>query len=396
MVTPGHLQTATKCLRQPGSQIGGAQMGGIVTDEIAIVIPAAARLSSCKAVVRVSGYAKRILVIGETVFLGLQLVERLSLAGRRVRILTPKTAAHDPLANGTGIEVVHGDYCDPAAVDRALDGVGTVYHLPKGTARNWQTALENEVEPTRRLAAAALRRGVHRFIYVGSIDGYASADARDTISQSTLLDPLIARRNLYARSKAACESVLLAMTREYGLPQVIIRAGIVIGAGSSPVHHGVGCFSRWDRLTYWGDGTNPLPFVLVEDVVDALVRALTVADIEGCSFLITDAPLLSARAYVAAMQARANIPVQAAPRAIWRYWIEDLVRELAKGVIRHPNRRRPSLHDWRCRAHRTAYDARGSAEALGWRPAGTRAALIERGIYPSVDAALAARTAPSS
>lgn len=366
-----------------------------MTDAIRTLIraPAAAAAASCDAASDGRVAADNILVTGGTGFLGRQLVDRLSLDGRSVRILTRAGVATDAVPDREGITAVRDDYRDPAAVERAMDGADVVYHLAKGTARNRRETLENEVEPTRRLAAAAVRQGVRRFVYVGSIDGYASARAGDTISQATPLDPRIDRRNLYARTTAACERVLLAMARDQGLPLVILRPGIVIGAGSSPIHYGVGCFADWDRLTYWGAGTHPLPFVLVEDVVEALVRALTVADIEGQSFLITDAPLLSARDYVAAMQMRANRAVQAAPRAIWRYWIADLVRELVKAAIRHPNRRRPSLHDWQCRAHRATYDSRGSVEALGWHPAGTRAALIERGIYPSVDAAVAARTA---
>lgn len=384
----GHLQTATTRPRQLGFV-----EGGILTDEIQTLIRAAAPPASFDAALDQRIDADSILVVGGTGFVGRQLVERLSLAQRRVRVLTRMAVSQDAAPSGEGIEVVQGDYRNPAAVEQAMEGVAAVYHLAKGTARNWQEALETDIEPTRQLAAAAVRQGVRRFVYVGSIDGYASARAGDTITHATPLDPRIDRRNLYARTKVACERVLLAMARDHGLPLVILRPGIVIGAGSSPIHYGVGCFADWDRLTYWGAGKNPLPFVLVEDVVDALVRALTVADIEGRSFLITDAPLLSARDYVAAMQTRTKGAVQAAPRAIWRYWIEDLVRELVKAAIRHPNRRRPSLHDWQCRAHRATYGAQGSVEALGWRPAGTRAALIERGIYPSVDAAVAARTA---
>ncbi|MDF0542215.1 NAD(P)-dependent oxidoreductase [Sphingobium sp. H39-3-25] len=331
---------------------------------------------------------RSVLVVGGTGFVGQHLVGKLAGRGRVARVLTRNPQAAQTALHRAGIELVEGNYRDPVALDAALDGVDAVCHLAKGEGRNWQEYLDNDVEPTRQVAEAALRRGVRRFIYVGSIDSYASASAADRIDGSTALDPRIERRNHYARSKATCEQMLLEMARDRGLPLVILRLGIVIGAGSSPIHYGVGRFSAWNRLTFWGDGTHKLPFVLVEDAADALVRALEAPGIEQCSFLITDAPLLSARDYVAAMQARSGGRVHAAPRAIWRYWLADLAREMVKTAIRHPNRHLSSLHDWECRSHRATYDSAQSAAALGWRPAGTRQALIERGIYPAVEAML--------
>ncbi|TCM20500.1 nucleoside-diphosphate-sugar epimerase [Novosphingobium sp. PhB165] len=335
-----------------------------------------------------SAEARRVLVVGGTGFVGQHLVARLAESGRAARVLTRNALAAPPALRGERVELVEGNYRDPAALHAALEGVDAVCHLAKGEGRNWQEYLDNDVEPTRQVAEAALRQGVRRFIYVGSIDSYASACPDDRIDGSTTLDPRIERRNHYARSKAACEDMLRTMAREQGLPLVILRLGIVIGAGSSPVHYGVGRFTEWNRLTYWGDGRHKLPFVLVEDAADALVRALDVPAIEERSFLIADAPLLSARDYVAAMQARSGGRVHAAPRAIWRYWLTDLARGLVKTAIRHPNRHLSSLHDWRCRSHRATYDAAQSIAALGWRPAGTREALIERGIYPAVEAML--------
>lgn len=333
-----------------------------------------------------TGEARRVLVVGGTGFVGRHLVARLAEDGRASRVLTRDPQTAPPTLHREHVELVKGSYRDPATLDAALDGVDAVCHLAKGEGRNWQEYLDNDVEPTRQVAEAALRRGVRRFIYVGSIDSYASGSAADRIDGSTALDPRIDRRNHYARSKATCERMLLGMASERGLPLVILRLGIVIGAGSSPIHYGVGRFSAWNRLTYWGDGRHKLPFVLVEDAADALVRALDVPAIETRSFLITDAPLLSARDYVAAMQARSGGNVRAAPRAIWRYWLADFARGIVKTAIRHPNRHLSSLHDWQCRSHRAVFDPAESVAALGWHPAGTHQALIERGINPSVEA----------
>jgi hypothetical protein len=60
-----------------------------------------------------------------------------------------------------------------------------------------------------------------------------------------------------------------------------------------------------------------------------------------------------------------------------------MVKELAKNAVRHPNRRWPSLHDWRCNAQSARYDSRQTQEVLGWRPAADRATLV-RGISDAV------------
>ena len=62
----------------------------------------------------------------------------------------------------------------------------------------------------------------------------------------------------------------------------------------------------------------------------------------------------------------------------------DAAKELVKHAIHHPNRKRPSYHDWACRRHIARYDSAATRTALGWKPAGTREAIIEKGIVAAV------------
>ena len=64
--------------------------------------------------------------------------------------------------------------------------------------------------------------------------------------------------------------------------------------------------------------------------------------------------------------------------------IADLVKELAKNAVRHPNRRRSSLHDWQCDSQNARFDARMSEQALGWRPVADRDTMVARGITDAV------------
>lgn len=326
----------------------------------------------------------RALVVGGTGFIGKRLVRALRRAGWQVRVLSRSRASAEVELEDDSVEVVEGGHGDARILDAALDGVDVVFHLAKALGKRWDDYVRNDIEPTRQLAEAAMRHGVKRFVYTGTIDSYHSADPSAVIDGSTGVDRHIESRNLYARSKAACEALLTGLHRDRGLPLVIFRPGIVIGEGSPPAHWGVGMFYSDTRVDYWGDGANEIPLVLVDDVADALVRGASVPGIEGQSFLLTSPPLMSARDYVAEVTRLSGSRVDARPRPIWRYYASDVVKESLKHLIRHPNRRRPSLRDWACRAHRSRYDSRRTSEVLGWAPASTREAIVERGILPSV------------
>jgi hypothetical protein len=64
--------------------------------------------------------------------------------------------------------------------------------------------------------------------------------------------------------------------------------------------------------------------------------------------------------------------------------MEDVAKELVKNLIRHPNRKVPSLHDWACRTHRARYDASETVQTLGWKPTADKQAMIQEGIRSAV------------
>jgi nucleoside-diphosphate-sugar epimerase/predicted dehydrogenase len=325
-----------------------------------------------------------VLVVGGTGFIGRRLVRMLVERGLGVRVLTRNSTAAAIELNGLPIELFAGSHGDSVCAKQALEGISTVYHLAKCEGKRWQDYLEGDIAPTRVLAEAALGAGVERFIYTGTISSYASGNRSDTIDNLTPTDPAIARRNHYARSKAACEALLQTMQRDRGLRLVILRPGIVIGPGTTPAHLGAGRFMSETRVDYWGDGMTPLPLVLVDDVADALVRAMDAPGIEGQTLLVTGPPLMTARDYVSAVAVYMGARIDARPRSAWRNWMDDMIKEIAKNAVRHPNRRWPSLHDWKCNSHSARYDCRMTEQALGWQPVADRQTLEARGIADAV------------
>lgn len=325
-----------------------------------------------------------VLVIGGTGFIGKYLVQALVARGYGVRVVTRDMGSGRIALEGLPVELVQGDLSDPAFVDEALDGISVVYHLAKAAGSKWEDYYTQDVLVTRNIAERALAKGIRRFIYTGTIDSYYSADANEIITSDSPLDSKISSRNLYARSKANCEAILIDLYRKRGFPVVIFRPGIVIGKGCPPAHWGVGMFQSATRLSYWGNGENKLPLVLVEDVVNALVLGLDKEGIEGQSFLLTDEPLLSAREYVEVVSKASGTTLRAAPTPIWKYFLTDALKETAKHMIKHPNRKIPSYRDWDSRSHRARYDASKTKSMLGWKPAGTRDDLVNKGIIAAV------------
>jgi nucleoside-diphosphate-sugar epimerase len=139
----------------------------------------------------------------------------------------------------------------------------------------------------------------------------------------------------------------------------------------------------------WGDGRNPLPFVLVEDVASALLAAMNAEGLEGESFNLASDPCMSALDYVAALEDVAGIKLQVFPTPIWRFYLCDILKWVVKILVKHPERRLPSYWDWETRTARATFDCTKAKRLLGWQPTQKRLEIIARGIRQPVEELLA-------
>jgi len=321
-----------------------------------------------------------ILIFGGTGFIGRRLVRALSTKGFGLRVTTRNIKSAQLALAEMPVEIFQGDPADPEFTSAALEGIEYVYYLSRADAATWDDYYRDDVLVTKQAAEASLAAGVRRFIYTGTIASCYTGKSGDVITSDTPVDPKIRFRNLYARSKAECERALMRLHCDHGLPLVIVRPGIVIGQGVSYTHWGVGMFSSATRVRFWGDGLNTLPFVLVDDVASALLLALDAKDIEGQVFLLTGEPLLSAKDYVDVVSRVCGTRLRAKATPIWQFFLSDLVKEVVKHLIKHPNRRMPSYRDLQARSNRARFDNTKAKLLLNWLPAATREELVEHGI----------------
>jgi predicted dehydrogenase/nucleoside-diphosphate-sugar epimerase len=333
-----------------------------------------------------------ILVLGGTGFIGRALVNHLLKMGHVVRAAARGTSPTLAAIDSDRLEIIRADMRSPADLDAMLEGIDYVFHLATSDAKTWDQFIEREVEPARALAQACIDRCVKRLIYTGTIDSFYAGRRAGTITEATSLDPKIKRRNLYARAKAAVEKLLLEMHREDGLPVVIVRLGIVIGAGGNPFHWGVGKWSSEGVVETWGDGTNKLPLVLVDDVADGLARAMEVPGIEGRSYNLVDVPLLSARDYVGWLEQLGDYKIEMSPRPVWRFYLEDFLKWPVKAIVGHPDAQRvPSYWDWESRTQKAVFDSSRTRDELDWTPISDADRMVTEGIGGSLAGWLAAR-----
>lgn len=320
------------------------------------------------------------LVIGGTGFIGRALTRRLAENGTHVRVLSRgKTGPFDDIADK--VETVAVSLRDADALEAAMQGINHVYHLAKSEDKTWAAALENDVAVTERIADAALKAGVKRLIYTGTIASYDLSDPQVTITETSGFGDDLENRNIYARSKAECEARLLAMHCDKGLPVTIARPGIVVGAGGPLQHWGIGRWHGAGAVKIWGDGQNLLPFVLIDDVVEGLILMANSDAALGESFNLIGEPMLSARGYFDAIHRSLGAKIKVSSGQLGLLYGADAVKFFLKTkVLRRRGLSQPSLRDWKSRAHFSPFDNRKPKEVLGWSPEAQKAGFIKAAI----------------
>lgn len=362
----------------PDPRFSGAS-GAVVMGAIAAALAHVPQAPAAPALAPLTARPE-VMVIGGTGYIGRALTRALVARGHAVRVLS--RGRHGPFADiADHVETVPVALSDADGLTQAMRGMRAVYNLARSLEKTWEAALANDVGATLRVAQAARDAGVGRLIYTGTIASYDMSDPNGTITEGTPFGPMAAR-NLYARSKAEGEAQLIAFAREAGLPLVIARPGIVVGSDGPLQHWGIGRWHGAGAVRLWGNGRNILPFVLIDDVADALVAMLD-AEVAGQSFNLVGEPLLTGRDYFDAIRIATGARIDARPGSLTAMWAADAVKwALKRHVLRKPGAERASLADWKSRGHLARFDNARPKAALDWQPEGDRDRFLARAIDP--------------
>jgi len=322
----------------------------------------------------------KILIVGASGFIGKQLLMALQGQKRGVRALVRNASSLTGVALANNCEVMVGDFRNDTVIAKALRGIDVVFHLAVSHSNSLEGYVKADSEPTLKFAALCRENNIKRFIYTGTIDSLNLARP-EKIKESDGVDGDIKRRNNYARSKAITESKLNAMHRDDQFPLVIVRPAIVLGAGGPVNHVGVAKWFGLGRCDYWGDGNNPIPAVLVDDIIKALVAAIDAEGIEGNTYNLSAEPCISARDYVAEVEKSLGSKITAHNSSALSHYLGDMFKWIVKVLARHPDKSRiPSIRDWKCREQHASFDTSRAQEDLQWAPASDRETIVEKGI----------------
>ena len=212
------------------------------------------------------------LVTGAAGFLGRKLVEALRAKGQRVRVLVRNPAAAAKF--GADVQVVIGDLGDPRAVDHAVEGATTVYHVGAAMRGGPRAFEAGTVWGTRNVVDACRKHDTKRLVYVSSMSvfDHAGRDTAQTMTENSTLEPHPNWRGAYTQTKLTAETLVVDAIRDQGLRAVVIRPGQIFGPGAERVtpNGTIALAGRWLAI---GEPTQTLPLVYVDDVVDALLLA---------------------------------------------------------------------------------------------------------------------------
>ena len=222
----------------------------------------------------------RILVTGGAGFIGSHIVDRLVGDGYRVRVV-------DNLSSGrienikhhlesNSIELIIGDLKDPQVALRAVEGVDTVFHFAANpevrvSTTNPEIHFNENIVATFNLLEAMRRKNMKELVFASSSSVYGEPE-EIPVDENAPIRPV----SVYGASKAACEALIHAYTKLYGIKAIVLRYANVVGPR---LRHGV----VWDlinkllknptELEILGDGKQVRSYIYIDDAIEATIIA---------------------------------------------------------------------------------------------------------------------------
>ena len=219
----------------------------------------------------------KVLVIGGTQFIGPLLVDELVKGGHDVAVLHRKPK-HDL---GRRVENIMADRNDADSLREALSG--RRFEVVFDNAYDWQRGTTAaQVEATVRAAG----NRINRYVFMSSVAAYGDGlnhKESDPLAPDYHAEP-------YVRHKATTERLLFRMRARSGFPVVTVRPPFLYGANNPYYREQF----FWDRLRAGrpiiipGDGYRLMQFAYVNDLVQAMVRAMVEPKAVGEAFNIGD------------------------------------------------------------------------------------------------------------
>jgi predicted dehydrogenase/nucleoside-diphosphate-sugar epimerase len=305
------------------------------------------------------------LVTGAAGFLGKAVVAALRAQGKTVRVLVRRpVAAH---RDDDGVQTVIGDLGDPRIVDHAVAGAAVVYHVGaamRGGPRDFEAGT---IWGTRNVLDACRKHATSRLVYVSSMSVFDHAGRRngDVLTEDYRFEPFPQLRGAYTQTKLTAEQMVADAIVKDRLPAVILRPGQIFGPGAEQVtpNGTIALAGRWIAI---GNGSQALPLVYRDDIVDALLLAGEAPQALGRIFNLVDTDSVDRSAYLRRCKAKLGASLKLMWMPEWVFMCLAIGVELLGKVLR----RDMPLTRYRVRSLRplTNFDTTAARKVLGWTP----------------------------
>ncbi|KAJ5458251.1 dtdp-glucose 4-6-dehydratase [Penicillium sp. IBT 31633x] len=171
---------------------------------------------------------------------------------------------------------VHGDVTCADDVMRCLRAhkIDVVIHCAAQSHvdlsfQNSYTFIRDNIYGTNVLLESVKQSGICRFIHVSTDEVYGEVpDEGEDLPEDSILAP----SNPYSASKAAAEMMILAYSKSFGLPAIMVRLNNVYGPHQFPekiIPKFITLLQRGQKLMVYGDGTNSRRYLWAGDAADA-------------------------------------------------------------------------------------------------------------------------------
>lgn len=252
----------------------------------------------------------RALVTGATGFVGSHLVDRLLARGHEVVALIRSPAKAQGLAE-RGVRLVPGDLGDVAALTTAAEGADVVYHVAALTgAVDEAEFLQANREGTANVVRAARAGGGDpRLVLISSMAAGGPAE-RDRPRLGPGEDRPV---TMYGRSKLASEHVV----REQPLPWTILRPPTIYGPRDRDNLITIFKAARSGFSPVFGDGSQQLSMVHVDDLAEAILLAGEAPGVLGGTFYTNHPEVLTSAELVGHVGRALGRPVRLVPLPEW-------------------------------------------------------------------------------
>lgn len=218
----------------------------------------------------------RVLVTGGAGFIGSHLVDKLIEENHVVKVVDNLSSGSienikHHLAKGSML-FIHGDLKNKDTALRAVEEVEAVFHLAANpevrvSTTNPEVHFNENIVATFNLLEAMRLRDVDELIFASSSSVYGEP-GKIPVSEDAPVQPV----SVYGASKAACESLIHAYSKLYGLNSVVLRYANIVGPR---LRHGVlydlivKLSKNREILEVLGDGTQIRSYLHVKDAVEA-------------------------------------------------------------------------------------------------------------------------------